>query len=147
MRGDLLTKKAVLAEKMGHSRRQIQDALAEDAPFHLVPSLLEKLDGQVKADAASMNRRYERDVEGQVKSKIRRKLSEPGFWPEGVNRFMMSAKILDAVGGTSGAEADVPLFGLSPDDAAKITQSIESITKNPKPFLTSLDGTRTQPNR
>ena len=139
MRGDLLTKKAVLSEKMSHQRRQIQDSLAEDAPFHLVPSLLERLDGQIKADAEIMKRRFELDVERQMASRIRQKLSEPGFWPDGVNRSIMSAKILDAVGCTNGVKADAPLFGLSPDDAAKITQSIENATKNSKSLLGMID--------
>ena len=139
MRGDLLTRKAVLSEKLDHSRRQIQDALTEDAPFHLIPSLLEKLDEQVKADAESMKRRFEHDVEGQVKSKIRQRLSEPGFWPEGVDHSRMSARILDAVGGTDGAKDDIPLFGLSPDDSAKITQGIEGVAKNSQSLLDAIE--------
>ena len=66
MRGDLLMKKAVLSEKMVHSRRQIHDSLAEDAPFHLTPSLLDRLSEHVKADAEAMKRRFELDVERQI---------------------------------------------------------------------------------
>ena len=139
MRGDLLTKKAVLSEKMVHSRRQIHDSLAEDAPFHLIPSLLDRLSEHVKADAETMKRRFELDVERQITSKIRQKLSEPGFWPDGTDAGLMSAKIFDAIGGLYGEKADVPLFGLSPDDSAKISQSIEDMTKNSKSLLDMIE--------
>ena len=140
IRVDLLTKKAILSETMRHQRKQIHDSMAEDAPFHLIPSLLGRLSRQVEANADSMKRRFEYDVKRQMVPKIKQKLSEPGFWPDGTDGDAMSAKILDMVGGLYDAEKNAPLFDLSLDDTAKITQSIKNAMENPKNLLDAING-------
>ena len=135
IRSDLLTQKAVLSEKMRHQRRQIHEELTEDAPFYLIPSLLSRLSKQIEVNTSIIKRRFEYDAKRQLAPRIKQKLSEPGFWPEGTDGTHMSAKILDMIDDLHSVEGDAPLFDLSLDDTAKITQSIANARSNPKDLL------------
>lgn len=151
LRGNLLVKKAILSEKMTHMSRTIQDSFAEDAPFHLIPILLGQLVEQIKSDTTLIQNQFIHDVERRVEDKLRHKMSEPDFWPDGIDVTMMSTKILNALStgyskntvsgigddnvGSSTCDTTTPVFGLSQDDSVKVLQGIEMVPENSMSLL------------
>ena len=135
IRGDLLIQKTILAEKEKHQRIRIHEKLAGDAPLYMMSSLLDKLNKQIGADAMIMEKNLERKVAQQIKQKIRKKIPELGFLQGGTDAYVVYDKIIDVIHDLYSVNKNDPFFDLSPNDAARITQSIVNVRDDRKSLL------------
>ena len=128
LRSDLLTKRAVLIEKTNNLERHLHERLAGNAPLYLMPSMLSSIGKQLKKDSESAERLLAHDSAERLESALQRKMSEPGFWPEGTDADLATARILSAVDGLhSGGNEQAPFFDLSFGDRAEAERVLAEI--------------------
>ncbi len=132
IRGDLLTQKAVLEEKIRHQRKQIQEDLSGDAPFYLVLSLLNKIAKQVREDAKIL---YTTCTNMSVElfiPEMKKQMSDPKFWPKNTDGSAMSLRILNMMQDIGTLHKGEIVFDLSPGDADFLIHIIKKIREGHK---------------
>lgn len=126
IRNDLLAKKAVLEDKIMHSRKQIQDELAGDAPFYLLsPSLLEGVKKQIKKDVDVMRQRLVASAMQDEVRKLKDDMTSPQF-SDNMNRDTLDTILQRLDKMVKMPRGDV-FFDMSPNEVDWITQKIAKI--------------------
>lgn len=128
LRSELLTKRAVLAEKSRSLERRLHESLSGNAPLHLMPSMLSRIGRQLEEDAKVAENRLARDSAERLASALEKKVSKAGFWPKGTDADLATSKILAAVDELrpkSGGQS--PVFDLSASDRAEAELTLAEV--------------------
>ena len=126
MRGDLLTQKAVLEEKIRVQTKQFQEELSGDAPFYLVSSMLSKIHDKIQNDSKTMYGMMANMNEGFLQG-LEKMMSDSQFWPSGVNAAAATKRMLEAFRELGNSGKDKVHFDLSPVDIQYFSDMIKRI--------------------
>ena len=139
IRSKLLSDKAVLEEKMNSLTKQIQEELAFDAPFHLIPSLLERVNDQLKKDLEVSSKKGANVSAKLIEHELKNKLESATYWPDNTDGKALTAKILDTVREISTPVKEETIFDLSDEDTVSIMQVMKKIKAGHTEFSNILD--------
>ena len=128
MRGELLTQKAVLDEKLRMQEKELYIILDDEMPFYLVRSLLQKVKIGVKKDMEFLEIKYSNNFIKKFTNEMMKRVNSPDFHSDPKVRKDLAKKILEF----SISIAKIPdkiIFDLSLYDAQRILDISDKIQK------------------
>ena len=128
-REHFLTQKAVITEKTRHHTKQLQDVLSENAPFYLVPSMLNRVNHQLEEDSKVMHMQAVSKRMSILLPEMKEKMTKFGFRSDGKDGIH---KLLDMLAEVSKGPIEEVFFDLSADDAAFLSVLIREIKQGHK---------------
>lgn len=140
MRGDLLTRRAVLREKARHEARGIAESMSEDAPLYLVPDLLGGVGRQLRSDLDAMAARSSGEALKRYADSLKEELASHAAWPGGPPTEAQMGVINSKIDAAAGEPRTRAFFDVSPGDAERLLQKIEAVGNGPGGMLGMLDG-------
>ena len=132
MRGELLTQKAVLEEKTRHQTKQIQDDLSDDAPFYLMPSMLNRLADQIKKDSDIIYKRFNHISMSTIMPEMEKRMEDPKVWSANEDGPLIKRKVLNMLKDIGTIPKGEVFFDLSSDDAIFLINLIKKIKNGHK---------------
>ena len=132
IRGDLLTQKAVLEEKIRHLNKTIQEKLNEDAPLYIIPDILGRIQKRLKSDMAIASKKMSAHMIKDRIAKLKDEVSD-GFWPVGISDKQISDIIMKFEDMFKEPNNNA-FFDVAPNDASWMLQKISRIRNECKPL-------------
>ena len=134
-RGTLLTKRAVLEEKIRHQRKAIQEELGEDAPLRLVGPMLNEIKGQIEKDMSIASQKASAGLIRDKVGRLKEDMSSGEFWPNGMDTTLISEKILRRLDSMIEEPKSDVFFDIAPSEATWMLQKIAKASDGPTLLL------------
>lgn len=159
IRGMLLTQKARLEEKILHQKKTIHEELGGDAPFYLVPAMMDKIKDRLELDTSIVNQKTSTSIVKDMVDNLYdelfyetihdNKIDTSDMYIQTLTRLDISSQTLTRLENMFGESSDTAFFDVAPKDTTlmleKITtikdgcKSLQTKIKEHKDVLTSLE--------